>query len=252
MRELLEQFFRHYLRERNLEDTLALLTDQVISLGTGEQEVARNKEELRALMECEFKEMPQPLDYELFNYTENPLGEYGWSIFTNVLAKIDSEGVTMEMLTRLTCICVKEDGKWKIASLHMSTPTVEQEHQEFFPLRYGRNNSVRKLSSETGEKLMELVSEALPGGIMGSYLEEGYPLYTINDTMLNILGYTYEELVDATNEKMMNIIYPPDQKWVEESIEKQFHEKNEYKVEYRIVGKGGRIIWVSDIGKKIK
>ena len=134
----------------------------------------------------------------------------------------------------------------------MSTPTVEQEHQEFFPLRYGRNNSVRKLSSETGEKLMELVSEALPGGIMGSYLEEGYPLYTINDTMLNILGYTYEELVDATNEKMMNIIYPPDQKWVEESIEKQFHEKNEYKVEYRIVGKGGRIIWVSDIGKKIK
>ena len=110
MRELLEQFFRHYLRERNLEDTLALLTDQVISLGTGEQEVARNKEELRALMECEFKEMPQPLDYELFNYTENPLGEYGWSIFTNVLAKIDSEGVTMEMLTRLTCICVKEDG----------------------------------------------------------------------------------------------------------------------------------------------
>lgn len=252
MRELLEQFFRHYLRERNLEDTLALLTDQVISLGNGEQEVARNKEELRALMECEFKEMPQPLDYELFNYTENPLGEYGWSIFTNVLAKIDSEGVTMEMLTRLTCICVKEDGKWKIASLHMSTPTVEQEHQEFFPLRYGRNNSVRKLSSETGEKLMELVSEALPGGIMGSYLEEGYPLYTINDTMLNILGYTYEELVDATNEKMMNIIYPPDQKWVEESIEKQFHEKNEYKVEYRIVGKGGRIIWVSDIGKKIK
>lgn len=134
----------------------------------------------------------------------------------------------------------------------MPTPTVEQEHQEFFPLRYGRNNSVRKLSSETGEKLMELVSEALPGGIMGSYLEEGYPLYTINDTMLNILGYTYEELVDATNEKMMNIIYPPDQKWVEESIEKQFHEKNEYKVEYRIVGKGGRIIWVSDIGKKIK
>ena len=134
----------------------------------------------------------------------------------------------------------------------MSTPTVEQEHQEFFPLRYGRNNSVRKLSSETGEKLMELVSEALPGGIMGSYLEEGYPLYTINDTMLNILGYAYEELVDATNEKMMNIIYPPDQKWVEESIEKQFHEKNEYKVEYRIVGKGGRIIWVSDIGKKIK
>lgn len=68
MRELLEQFFRHYLRERNLEDTLALLTDQVISLGTGEQEVARNKEELRALMECEFKEMPSLLTMNCLLY----------------------------------------------------------------------------------------------------------------------------------------------------------------------------------------
>ena len=60
MRELLEQFFRHYLRERNLEDTLALLTDQVISLGTGEQEVARNKEELRAF--CLLYTSPSPRD----------------------------------------------------------------------------------------------------------------------------------------------------------------------------------------------
>ncbi len=252
MRELLEKFFSHYLRERNLEDTLALLTDQVISLGTGEQEVARNKEELRALMEREFKEMPQPLDFELFNYTETPLGDCGWSIFANVLAKIEAEGDTLEMLTRFTCTCFKEEGQWKIASMHMSTPTQEQEKQEFFPLRYSKSNSIQKISSETGEKLMELVSRALPGGIMGGYLEEGYPLYTINDTMLHILGYTYEELAAATDEKMMNIIYPPDQKWVEKSIQQQFKEKNEYKVEYRVVGKDGRIIWVSDIGKKIK
>lgn len=252
MRELLEEFFTHYLRERNLEDTLALLTDHVISLGTGEQEVAKNKEELRALMESEFKEMPEPLDFELLNYTETPLGDYGWSIFANVLAKIESDGETVEMLPRFTCVCVKEGEQWKIASMHMSTPTKEQEHQEFFPLRYSKSNSIQKISSETGEKLMELVSKALPGGIMGGYLEEGYPLYTINDTMLNILGYTYEELAAATDEKMLNVIYLADQKWVEESIEQQFRERNEYKVEYRVVGKDGRIIWVSDIGKKIK
>ncbi len=252
MRELLEEFFSHYLRKRNLEDTLALVTDQVISLGTGEQEVAKNKEELRTLMKAEFTEMPQPLDFEIFNYTETPLGDHGWSIFANVLAKIEAEGETVEMLTRFTCTCIKEGEQWKIASLHMSTPTQEQEEQEFFPLRYGMSNSIKKISPETGEKLMGLISEALPGGIMGGYLEEGYPLYTINDTMLRILGYTYEELIAATNEKMVNIIYPQDQSWVEKSIEKQFREGNEYKVEYRVVGKGGRIIWVSDIGRKIQ
>lgn len=65
MRELLEEFFTHYLRERDLEATLALLTDNIISIGTGEQEIAKNKEELRALTEIEFKELPEPLDFEL-------------------------------------------------------------------------------------------------------------------------------------------------------------------------------------------
>lgn len=252
MRELLEEFFTHYLRERDLEATLALLTDNIISIGTGEQEIAKNKEELRALTEIEFKELPEPLDFELSNYTETPLGDYGWSVFVNVLAKINTEGITAELFTRFTCVCIKEDGKWKIASLHTSTPTKEQEEQEFFPLRYSKRNNIQKISSETGEQLMKLVSKALPGGIIGCYLEEGYPLYTINDTMLQILGYTYEELIEATDEKMLNIVYPSDRKWVEESIGQQIREKNEYKVEYRVAGKDGQIIWISDIGKKIK
>ena len=61
---------------------------------------------------------------------------------------------------------------------------------------------------------MELVSKALPGGIMGGY--------------------------------------PPDQKWVEESIEQQFRERNEYKVEYRMVGKDGRIYLGQRYRKKDK
>ena len=47
MRKLLEKFFQHYLTERNLEATLAVLTEDVVSVGTGEQEISRNKEELR-------------------------------------------------------------------------------------------------------------------------------------------------------------------------------------------------------------
>ena len=37
---------------------------------------------------------------------------------------------------------------------------------------------------------------------MGAYLEEGYPLYTINNKMLDILGYTYDELLDAIRKAM--------------------------------------------------
>ena len=90
------------------------------------------------------------------------------------------------------------NGKLQVCS--MSTPEQIREKGAFFPLYYGKS-VVGTLSKESEEKLTELVTNALPGGIMGGYLEEGYPLYTINNKMLEILGYTYEELIAVTDER---------------------------------------------------
>ena len=99
-----------------------------------------------------------------------------------------------------------------------------REKGAFFPLYYGKK-CIRNIVEGIEEKLTELVTNALPGGIMGGYLEEGYPLYTINNKMLEILGYTYEELIAVTDEKMMNVIYTADQQRVEESIMEQIRGK---------------------------
>lgn len=62
------------------------------------------------------------------------------------------------------------------------------------------------------------MSSLLPGGILGVYLEPGFPLYVINDSMLSYLGYTYEELVEVTGEKIISIIALEDRKQVEREI----------------------------------
>ena len=251
MRKLLEKFFQHYLTERNLEATLAVLTEDVVSVGTGEQEISRNKGELRELLLSEFEELPNALEYEICDYMQNFSG--GGSICTQLAVfniRLKAENEITEIHSRLTSTCVKDGNEWKIASLHMSTPEHDQEKGAFFPLYYGKS-VVGTLSKESEEKLTELVTNALPGGIMGGYLEEGYPLYTINNKMLEILGYTYEELIAVTDEKMINVIYTADQQRVEESIVEQIQEKNEYEIVYRVVGKNNRLIWVNDIGKKI-
>ena len=250
MKELLQTFFQHYLEERNLDATLAMLSDDIVSIGTGEQEIARSKEELTALLRLEFQEMPGSLHFQFTEYQETPVGSEGYCIFARIHVQFEEGDDLIEMDTRFTGTAGLEKDGWKLLSLHMSTANQVQEDQEFFPLRYGRQ-AIAKMSSESSARLMELVSKSLPGGIMGGYLEEGFPLYTINDRMLEILGYTYEELVAATDEKMMNIIYEEDQKRVEESIGQQFLNGNEYEVEYRIIGKGRKLTWVNDIGKKI-
>lgn len=250
MKERLFQFLTCYLVDRNLEKTLEYLSEHVISIGTGEHETAVNKEEIKKLLVDEFAELPNAFEFELRNYTETSEEEHVRNFFSNVYVKLELNGETTEMLPRLTGTFVKCGEEWKITSLHMSTPTIGQEENTFFPLYYG-TKTIGKMSAESETKLIELISDAIPGGIMGGYLEEGYPLYTINDKMLKMLGYTYEELIEATDEKMINVIHADDRKRIEKEIGEQFAKKGEYEVLYRAVGKNSRVIWVSDIGKKI-
>lgn len=250
MKKLLESFFENYLSRRNIEKTLAFVTESVITIGTGEHEIAKSKEAFRKLLEAEFTELPEPLPYEIYDYYETDSGENIKNVLAKLRVRLERDGNVTEMKSRLTCTCVKEDNEWKISIIHMSTSESEQEKDSFFPLYYGKN-VVGKLTPGSNAKLMELISDSIPGGIMGGYLEKDYPLYTINNKMLDILGYTYEELLAATDEKMLNVIYADDRERVEESIKVQFEKNNEYQIEYRVVGKDNKIIWVNDIGKKI-
>ena len=197
MKEFLQTFFWHYLEERDLQATLAMISDNVVSIGTGEQEIARNKEELTALMKLEFQEMPGSLHFQFTDYSEVPLGTDSYSIFARIHVQVEDGDDVIEMNTRFTGVLHLEDTVWKLLSLHMSTPNQVQEEQEFFPLRYGRA-AIAKMSSESSARLMELISKSVPGGIMGGYLEEGFPLYTINDKMLGILGYMKNWLLPLT------------------------------------------------------
>jgi hypothetical protein len=111
--------------------------------------------------------------------------------------------------TRLTSGFRKINNQFKAFSFHMSEPSAEQEEDEFFPLHFG-TEVFRANNQKTHAELMELVKEILPGGVMGSYAQPDLPLYVINDKMLQMLGYTYDEFVLATNQKMINLLFPED------------------------------------------
>lgn len=250
MRKTFDAFFHAYLTERNPEKTMSFFTDDVFSVGTGNHEVAHSKQELTQLMFNEFASIPIPINYTVLDYIELPIAKDIWNVLAQLHVHIDEGIYEFEMTTRLTCTFVPCGEDWKISCVHLSVASTEQEENCFFPLRYGKKVT-GSLTPASEMTLMELISSTLPGGIMGGYLEPGFPLYTINDKMLNILGYTYEELLEATDEKMVNVICEEDRQRVEAEILQQFAEKDEYESSYRAVGKDGRMIWINDIGKKI-
>ncbi|HJC48486.1 MAG TPA: diguanylate cyclase [Candidatus Lachnoclostridium pullistercoris] len=252
MRQLLDSFFDAYLLKRDLELTLAVVSDQVISVGTGDQEAARNKEEFRSLLEREFRAVHGSFSYEIRDYAETRYEEDLEGAFCRMVTVLTADAGEKTVLeTRLTAMARKEEDGWKFISFHMSEPAQGQEAGEFFPLRYGKQSAGRPIGQQAERKLIQMMSAVIPGGIMGGYLEKGFPLYVINDTMLRYLGYTYEELVRETNEEMVRVIAPEDRERVEREIFDSVGRTGMYEVQYQIVRRDGTRVWMLDRGNEV-
>ncbi|MFR9190383.1 MAG: PAS domain-containing protein, partial [Anaerotruncus massiliensis (ex Togo et al. 2019)] len=88
-------------------------------------------------------------------------------------------------------------------------------------------------------------------GMMGGYIEEGFPFYFINRQMLRYLGYESEaDFVADIGGLVANCMHPDDRGMVDEQVEAQLAEKGEYVVEYRMKKKDGSYIWVHDAGRR--
>lgn len=248
--EVLREFLDSYLVRRDAERTISLVTDDIYSLGTGVQEAAHNKEEFRKLIHTEMEQLSTPILYSLDScYEKHPTPDiivYMCDVTTTI--RMDGQE-PISYTTRLTAGFRKENGIYLAYHLHMSEASAIQQEYEFFPLHYSVSEA-HKLGSEDQLNLVDLMKKMLPGGAMGGYVEPGFPLYFINDELLNWLDYTYDEFVAENGQRMANTMHPDDVVRVEQVISDAFRVGNEYTVEYRMRKKDGSYIWVRDIGRK--
>ena len=104
IRGLINGFFDSYLVKRDIDKTMELLADDIISIGTGEQETALGKEQLKYLMMDEFCQMPDPFEYELRDFRAVKNNVTAYTVFANIIARIndDASGEVFELRTRFT------------------------------------------------------------------------------------------------------------------------------------------------------
>lgn len=66
----------------------------------------------------------------------------------------------------------------------MAEPASSQKDAEHYPGTL--------VMEHTSRLRQELLNDSLPGGMMGGYIEDGFPFYFINRRMLEYLGYENE------------------------------------------------------------
>lgn len=95
----------------------------------------------------------------------------------------------------------------------------------------------------------EFLNTTLPGGMIGGYREKGCPVYFINHSMLNYLGYeNREEFIKDVNGLLENGIHPEDRERAEHQVEEGLNKQGRYSTDYRMKKKDGTYIWIHDTG----
>ena len=246
--QVFNNFFHAYLRERDLDKFCAMVSENVVSIGTGKHELCVGKAAFREMYSMELLSAPDPVNFEILECSDSFVSDTFLSCFLHMRVDIPGGG---SFIGRFTGSCAKLDGEWRITNLHMSLPSPEQPEDSFFPdLHY--KEGAESISGETARALTYSISSVVPGGILGAYAEEGLPFYTINNELLQYMGLSYEEFLQATGEMTLNIAHPDDRKMVERVVFSGLHSSGEYEVQFRLMQKGASFVWMYARGKKLQ
>lgn len=244
------EFFTFYLTERNLEKTLGMLSDNVYSIGTGEGEVAIGKKAFRNLLIAELQALKEPIGFTIEEYNEQKRGENCWDCILNMTTRIAVSGSPqMKYPIRVSMSLHLEENDYFIDVMHASEASAHQELGEFFPLKLMSDYMI-SVNEKTRADLLKIIEQLIPGGVVGGYVEEGFPLYAANEQLLKMAGYSsYEEFEQDIQGRIINSIHPEDRDYVNNTLEHIFEYKDQYEIQYRMKKKDGSYIWVNDIGK---
>lgn len=248
---VLNEFFYWYLVKRNAPKTLDLLSREFYSVGTGDGEIAIGKPSFTQLLHTELSQLPLPISYSINGYVEKERVAGCWDCFCNVETRVtlpDNTQVFYHM--RVTAGIHREDEVYLIDTLHASEASKYQEEGEFYPLKF-ICRSAESLGREARYDLMGLIEQIMPGGIVGGYAEEGYPLYVANERLLRMTGYShYDEFAQDIRGLVINTIHPDDRDYVNTAMADILEPGDQYEIEYRLRKKNGSYIWVHDIGRR--
>lgn len=238
---VVQTFFDAYLVRRDKDKTLSCLTDQVQWIGTGRSEMAFGRLEVeRALME-EFAQVPESCRIE-YGRLEETLTADNCAVVLLTASVYPEANEVDAIWFRVTAACVEwGDGSCKIASIHASTPELQQGTQEFFPASNpGRSAMERQLANQYNH----LFQSVLCGIVQYRLTDAGVIFKDANREAIRIFGYTPEEFWDKRVWDLESLIAEEDREYIMNAVKKLKNPGDKTGYEYRLLQKEGTPCWI--------
>lgn len=240
------RFLEAYFKLRDLDAVLKCVSEDVYSVGTGTDEAVFGKQQFANLLNREFLQIPNSIEYILDGFKDK-LCENKYHAVLFVTTKINLE-VVFKM--RITFSLSYYENDWLIELVHASEASCNQMEGEFYPRKF-HLEGLSSIPTQTHKDLLNLVAQIMPGGIVGGYYEEQFPFYVVNKRYLEMVGYdSKEDFIKHIDGKIINSIHTDDRDYVNKTVNEMLKNDNHYEIEYRMLKKDGSYIYVYDAGMK--
>lgn len=249
--KLAKHIITSFYINRDIDEVLKYLSQDVTWIGPGEQEFLTSFNEIKNYFYAGQDEIPS-CDisndiFEIVSEYENRcmvLGKY------TVRTK-ENEQMILEANQRCTFEIIEDREKLLVKHMHISNPYGEMQLDEYFPTKIGTQSYdyLQRLLKEKTE-VIEMITNNINGGLKGSNDDDTYSFFYVNEGLPKILGYTYDEFMEMSGGSAVGAVYPPDLPKALEDCERCFAKGPTYSSEYRIRKKDGTLMWVLDSGMK--
>ncbi|MBK9290436.1 MAG: PAS domain S-box protein [Bacteroidetes bacterium] len=128
---------------------------------------------------------------------------------------------------------------------------IEQERQLNLKLQEEilKREQLTEQLNQSREQLSSILTN-LAGAAFRCLFDRNYTMIYISEKIFDISGYHASELVDKPGASFASLIYPGDQDQVRAAIALAMNEQRHYDIEYRIIHKNGKLVWVHESGKR--
>ncbi|MEG0766989.1 MAG: PAS domain-containing protein, partial [Clostridia bacterium] len=241
--EVFQRFCAAYLERRNVGEVVSLLTPDIVWVGASAYEEVCGLHAVERLLQKEMEQDPVPWKIEWSDCNQNALGEGGCILSTRLRA-IRQDDSQWGCAIRLSCALRRVRDILQVCMVHASVAIHLQTEKESSPISFA--------AKKVEEVKMTLLNDAVMGGMIGRYLDEGYPFCFINDRMLSYLGYeSKQDFVRDIDGHIVRCMHPDDIDAVRAQIDEQLAMQPDYHIRYRMRKKDRSYIWVYEKGRRM-
>lgn len=241
--ELIKTYINTALLGHDVPKVLSLATDDILGVGINEQGVLYSKDHLRRILEAQTPNPDITFHVTFPNYDIRVVGTSAHAlVYYDIESTQDGQTTTSSYLQ--TAGLRKEGGDWKLCYVQAIPKNLPNQTLEQYPLK-----------PDLFSALFEMLNHSLSIGVMASYDDtDDFPAFYINDSMLDLLGYTREELFAFMQQKgSFAPVHPDDVEYVRQELSAaSVRGDKEYTIPYRLRRKDGSTRHVVEHGKSIK